>query len=391
MIFSFTRTSSGGGVKPRGLGVLGLLGILLIAGVSSPGFASTRPPLTQRVQHVELKMSMNPYPPGLGDTVEVVVGALAKDVDLTKALVYFESPGSFNQGLNSHPWEVLLMGCPSEYATSLEKGVWKEFRFKFRFVSSPSGFQVGVRGLEVRQQDGTVLSNPQGYSEATAQFLVLSQRTKKFYPPGGEPPYDPYAELQKELGLPDQGFWYSVAVHLRGDLDRYADAKGMSYGEAKAYLVQRAERMAREDKVDKPKAYDTILTHRLLWKEAGLPDPSAYRPHPQDKDLVLESEVKSVAHNFQLAVEDFKMTPGREGIKPTSVRELKERLPKTVLFRPNPFNPKQNYSPEGGALVDGNPQKPGQVGYIFKGQDQPYVIQGLGKKGKIIILLDEGP
>jgi hypothetical protein len=357
-------------------------GVLLMAGVSFAGFEC--PPLPK---HVQLKMSLNPNPPGLGDTVEVVVGALAKDDDLTKAEVYFESPGSWP---NLHPWEVLLVGCPSEYSTSLEKGVWKEFRFKFRFVSSPTGFQVGVRALEVRQKDGKILTDPPGYSEATAQFLVRSQRTKKFYPPGGEPPYDPYAELQEELGLPDQGFWYSVASHLRIDLDRYAEAKEMSYEEAKAYLVKRAERMSREDKVDMPKAYQTILTHRLLWKEAGLPDPSAYRPSSQDKALALESDVKMVAHNVQLAVEDFKMSPGREGIKPVSVWQLIGLLPKTIIGRPNPFNKKQSYSPEGGALVDGNPKKPGQVGYIYKGQDQPYVIQGLGKKGRLVISLPEG-
>ena len=366
-------------------GVLGLLMVLLIAGVSFACFEC--PPLPK---HLQLKVSLNPYPPGLGDTVEVVVGALAKDDDLTQALVYFESPGSANATSNSHPWEVLLVNSPSECTTSLEKGVWKEFRFKFRFVSSPSGFQVGVRGLEVRQKDGTVLSNPPGFSESVAKLLVLSARTKKFYPQGGEPPYDPDAEFQKELGLPDNGFWYSVAMHLHGDLERYAQAKGMSFEAAKAYLVDRAGRMAGEDGVDKPKAYETILTHRLLWKEAKLPDPSLVRPLSQDKALVMESDVKSVAHNLQLVIEDFKMTPGREGIKPTTVRQLAERLPKTVAGKTNPFDPKQSYSPVGGALVDGNPKKPGQIGYIFKGQDQPYVIQGLGKKGKIIILLDEG-
>jgi hypothetical protein len=375
-------------MKLRGTGVLGFLGILLIAGVSFAGFEC--PPLPK---HVQLKVSLNPYPPGLKDTVEVVVGALAKDEDLTKALVYFESPGSFTGAPNFHPWEVLLMGCPSEYATSLEKGVWKEFRFKFRIVSSPSGFQVGLRALEVRQKDGTVLTNPPGYgySETVAKILVLSARTQKFYPPGGEPPYDPDAEFQKELGLPDNGFWYSVAMHLRGDLDRYARAKGMSFDAAKTYLVARAERMTREDGVDKPKAYQAILTRRLLWKEAGLPDPSAVRPLSQDNTFVQESDVKSVAHNVQLAVEDFKMSPGREGIKPVSVWQLLELLPKTIIGKPNPFDKKQSYSPEGGALVDGDPKKPGQVGYIFKGQDQPYVIQGLGKGKKIIILLGEAP
>jgi len=71
-----------------------------------------------------------------------------------------------------------------------------------------------------------------------------------------------------------------VALHLQDDLVRYAPAKGISYEEAKKVLKDRAERMYREEKVEKSKAYETILTHRLLWKEAKLPDPSEVKKVP---------------------------------------------------------------------------------------------------------------
>jgi hypothetical protein len=111
---------------------------------------------------------------------------------------------------------------------------------------------------------------------------------------------------------------------------------------------------------------------------------------PQNPALLKESEVKAVAHSVQLAVEDFKMNPGKEGIKPVKVRDLLALLPKAIIEKPNPFNPKQTYSSTGGGLVDGHPKEPGQVGYIYTGQDKPYLIQALGDSGRVILTLGEG-
>jgi hypothetical protein len=333
-----------------------------------------------------VQMLMTPSPPHLGDTAEVFIGAKSQEADLTKAEVEFVYPNPKQRGVE-------LVDSPAKYTTSFKLGVWKEFRYKIKFAGPAVSFQVVVRAIEFGPKKGSIETNLSRYYGIEGANLVLFEKDKKYYPPGmepKEPKVDPYAELQKELSLPDSGYWYSVALHLRDDLVRYAQAKGISYEEAKKVLKDRAERMSREEKMEKSKTYETILTHRLLWKESKLPDPFAVPPAPQSKVLNLESDVKMVAHAVQLAVEDYKMTPGKEGIKPTSVLELRGALPKAISDKPNPFNFKQTYSPEGGALVDGHPRKPGQIGYIYKGQDQQYLIQGLGVNQRVIISLIEG-
>lgn len=101
-----------------------------------------------------------------------------------------------------------------------------------------------------------------------------------------------------------------------------------------------------------------------------------------------ESEVKSVTHAVQMAVEDYKVTPGQEGMKPATSMELtvvaQSYLPITVQTRSNPFNPSQTYG--GGGLVFGAPANIGQVGYQFTSQVMVYTITCWGGDAGITIL-----
>jgi type II secretory pathway pseudopilin PulG len=108
------------------------------------------------------------------------------------------------------------------------------------------------------------------------------------------------------------------------------------------------------------------------------------------QDRAKESDVKSVAHTVQLAIEDYKTTPGKEGIKPTSVSEIDSFLPTNVRDKQNPFNSSQKYSSSGGGLVDGYPTQSGQVGYVFTGQREPYKVIAFGKDQEPILTLEEG-
>lgn len=101
-----------------------------------------------------------------------------------------------------------------------------------------------------------------------------------------------------------------------------------------------------------------------------------------------ESDVKSVAHATQLAVEDFKTTPGQEGIKPVNVAAFLTYLPTNVQSKKNPFNQAETYGT--GALVNGAPGTDGRVGYIFVNQVTAYNIVSMGMNGILILTLQEG-
>jgi prepilin-type N-terminal cleavage/methylation domain-containing protein len=106
-----------------------------------------------------------------------------------------------------------------------------------------------------------------------------------------------------------------------------------------------------------------------------------------------ESEVKSVAHSVQIAVEDFKAVPGQEGMKPVNVAGFVTYLPTNVQSKKNPFSPTgATYGPPGNQIVDGAPSAEGEVGYINNGPF-PYnvVAQGKNSPGATLILtLQEG-
>jgi prepilin-type N-terminal cleavage/methylation domain-containing protein len=100
-----------------------------------------------------------------------------------------------------------------------------------------------------------------------------------------------------------------------------------------------------------------------------------------------ESEVKSVAHVLQMAVEDYKAMPGQEGLKPSNMAELTLVLVSYMpgYVRRNPFNPSGTF------FRGGPPQGVGEIGYQYSSQAAPYTISAMGgTPGIIILTLIEG-
>jgi len=106
-----------------------------------------------------------------------------------------------------------------------------------------------------------------------------------------------------------------------------------------------------------------------------------------------EADVKSVAHTSQLAVEDYKTSPMREGITPANVAEWITFMPTNVGAKKNPFNPAEFFT-AGGAIVDVTPGMEGRVGYFFPVANGPYNIVARGKNSgaaaQLILTLMEG-
>ena len=107
-----------------------------------------------------------------------------------------------------------------------------------------------------------------------------------------------------------------------------------------------------------------------------------------------ESDVRFTANTLQKAVEDYKKDPKHQGLKPATVADLtvvvQSCLPKNIPDSKNPFNPAQDYCSVGSGIVFGLPSNPGQIGYVFTGEREPYKIIALGKDGKPILTLTEG-
>jgi prepilin-type N-terminal cleavage/methylation domain-containing protein len=103
-----------------------------------------------------------------------------------------------------------------------------------------------------------------------------------------------------------------------------------------------------------------------------------------------ESEVKTVAHALQMAVEDYKATPGWVGLKPALASELNivatSYLPNAVQIKRNPFNQAETYGYLGSGLVFGPPNAYGRVGYQFVDQVTQYTISAIGGDLPVIIL-----
>jgi prepilin-type N-terminal cleavage/methylation domain-containing protein len=95
-----------------------------------------------------------------------------------------------------------------------------------------------------------------------------------------------------------------------------------------------------------------------------------------------ESEVKTMAHVLQMAVEDYKVYPGQEGYKPSNMGELTLVLTSYMpaYMRRNPFNPSGAY------IRFGPPQGVGEIGYQYSSQAAPYTISAMGGNAGIIIL-----
>jgi len=106
-----------------------------------------------------------------------------------------------------------------------------------------------------------------------------------------------------------------------------------------------------------------------------------------------ESDVKSVAHTLQLAVEDYKTSPGQEGLKPMTLPELQlvqtTYLPYNVQMKKNPFNQAVTYGT--GGIDLGVPSGLGQVGYQVSTMEMQYTIAAIGgEAGLRILTLLEG-
>ncbi len=81
-----------------------------------------------------------------------------------------------------------------------------------------------------------------------------------------------------------------------------------------------------------------------------------------------DAQVKVVARSVQIAVEEYRI---EKNDWPMSMRDIEAQLPLETKQQKNPYNGKETYSVAGGALVDGEPSMPGQVGYIRP--EGPYV------------------
>jgi len=102
-----------------------------------------------------------------------------------------------------------------------------------------------------------------------------------------------------------------------------------------------------------------------------------------------ESDVKSVAHTLQIAVEDYKTGPGKEGVKPVNADiatyVVPCLMPYNVQIKINPFNRPNTYG--AGEIVGAVPATAGRVGYMDNGT-YPYSIMALGKTQMILTLLE---
>jgi type II secretory pathway pseudopilin PulG len=74
-----------------------------------------------------------------------------------------------------------------------------------------------------------------------------------------------------------------------------------------------------------------------------------------------DAQVKVVARSVQIAVEEYRVEKNEW---PMSVRDIEAQLPLETKQQKNPYNGKETYTVAGGALVDGEPSMPGQVGYV---------------------------
>jgi hypothetical protein len=131
---------------------------------------------------------------------------------------------------------------------------------------------------------------------------------------------------------------------------------------------------------------------QILFVCGAIMSPSLLFPR-QHRAIRMESNVKYTAHTFQLAIEDYKQDPKHQGLKPAADSELtvvvQSYLPASFQNKKNPFDTSQGYCTVGSGFVFGPPSSPGQVGYVFTDQREPYKIIALGRDGKPILTLVE--
>jgi len=92
----------------------------------------------------------------------------------------------------------------------------------------------------------------------------------------------------------------------------------------------------------------------------------------------MRQDVLTVMHTVRDSVEYFRNT--HHGRRPEHIGEVESLIPEFVRKKQNPYNPKQSYSVAGGGLVDGEPTRDGEVGYIVpKDSTKPYQIVSFRK------------
>lgn len=250
-----------------------LVGLLVMTSISAGNIIRPNP-------FVSLQMGITPQIPKLGETAEVVAKVYSLN-DLPKAEISFGPPDAKQLGVE-------MVGTPAKQTFSIKQGENKEFRFKIKFVGPKWALvTVTVRALEVRNKDGSSVKSEflKSWADQKGYTLVLREKDNKFYLPNTEPKEDPDANFQKELGFPKGDYWYSIALHLREDVADFAKAKGITFDRAKELFKDRAERMSRDNKIEMAKAYEAVLTKRIMWREANLPDPTDYRYAPKEREV----------------------------------------------------------------------------------------------------------
>jgi type II secretory pathway pseudopilin PulG len=84
-----------------------------------------------------------------------------------------------------------------------------------------------------------------------------------------------------------------------------------------------------------------------------------------------DAQVKVVARSVQIAVEEYRV---EKNDWPMSVRDIESLLPVETRQQKNPYATKETYTLDGGALVDGEPIRTGQIGYVRPNADMPYEV-----------------
>ena len=130
---------------------------------------------------------------------------------------------------------------------------------------------------------------------------------------------------------------------------------------------------------------ELLMASVILAVLAAIAIPNYLRSEKRAK----ESEVKSVAHVLQMAVEDYKTSPGQEGLKPT-VGQLVAivvpcYLPSNVQSKRNPFSTVGETYATGG-IGGGPPNAVGRVGYQMVDQVTQYTISAIGGDAGVLIL-----
>jgi competence protein ComGC len=114
-------------------------------------------------------------------------------------------------------------------------------------------------------------------------------------------------------------------------------------------------------------AFSTFASCFILPMIAAIAIPNFISYSTKAKD----AQVKGIARSVLIAVEEYRV---EKNGWPMSVRDIESLLPVETRQRKNPYDAKETYSVAGGALVDGEPIRKGQIGYIRPNADMPYEV-----------------